>query len=106
MKKVLLYSALLLTAFSANSYAGEARVAHGVIHFTGSINRGPCEYSSTAWYRHAGRNDGISPAHAGKVPEPDNLCAGIADTSSISAHEVTNGSRATVLGKVVVVTFN
>lgn len=106
MKKILISTALLLVAFSAVSHANDGGATHGVIHFVGNIERGPCEYSTATWYRHAGRANGISPASAGRVPAANGLCAGVADTSSISTYEAASTSSSKVLGKVVVVTFH
>lgn len=106
MIRNLIATALVLSIFSTMSLANEAKTAHGVIQFVGSISRGPCELSTTDWYQHAGRLEGISPSHAGPVQASGNDCAGIADTSSIHAYEVTAASSTTPQGKVVVVTFN
>ncbi|AYF88951.1 hypothetical protein SA496_28020 [Pseudomonas sp. JS3066] len=106
MKKILISVALLLTVISAVSHASDGKTTHGVIHFVGSIERGPCEYSTATWHRHAGRANGISPNGAGAVPAASGLCAGVADTSSISTFEVASTSSSTIRGKVVVVTFN
>ncbi|MDH4582254.1 hypothetical protein E8F20_10275 [Pseudomonas sp. BN415] len=106
MKTILIVISLVLTALSAVSHATEEKTIHGVIHFVGSINRAPCDYSTADWYRHTGRSDGSSPRNAGAVPASSSVCAGIADTSSISTHEVAARSSTTVRGRVVVVTFN
>ncbi|MCO6060281.1 hypothetical protein NG726_26940 [Pseudomonas sp. MOB-449] len=106
MKTILISTALLLTAFSAVSHSSEDNTIHGVIHFSGSITRAPCEYSTATWHQHAGRSNGSTPDRAGAVPAPNNLCAGIADTASISSHEVAGTSSTRTRGKVVVVTFN
>ncbi|AOE82921.1 hypothetical protein [Pseudomonas sp. TCU-HL1] len=106
MKIILASTALLLTAFSADSYSNEEKTIHGIIHFVGSISRAPCEYPTATWHQHAGRTNSSSPDRAGAVPAPSNRCAGISDTSSISTYEVAGTSRTTTRGKVVVVTFN
>ena len=106
MKKILIPIATLLIASSAASYASDGKTTHGVIHFVGSIERGPCEYSTATWNRHAGRISGVSPSSAGAVPAANGICAGVADTSSISTYVVANSFRSTIRGKVVIVTFN
>ncbi|MBD2840473.1 hypothetical protein ID144_25845 [Pseudomonas sp. JM0905a] len=106
MTRNLIAAALVLTTLSAIPLAAEAKTAHGVIQFVGSLSRGPCELSATDWYQHAGRHEGISPSHAGPVQAPGNVCAGIADTSSIRVDEVAAASSTTPPAKVVVVTFN
>ncbi|MGF6693455.1 MULTISPECIES: hypothetical protein [Pseudomonas] len=106
MKTILIAISLVLTAFSAVSHATEEKTIHGVIHFVGSINRAPCDYSTADWYLHSGRSDGSSPRSAGAVPASSGMCAGIADTSSISTYEVAASSSTAVRGRVVVVTFN
>ncbi|MDH4563643.1 hypothetical protein [Pseudomonas sp. BN411] len=106
MKKILIPIAMLLIAFSAASQANDGKTTHGVIHFVGSIERGPCEYSTATWSRHAGRINGVSPGSAGAAPAANGICAGVADTSSIKTYEVASTSRSTIRGKVVIVTFN
>ncbi|WP_342246639.1 hypothetical protein [Pseudomonas sp. OTU5201] len=105
MKRVMFAIAFALSAAPAISFAGDEGKIHGVINFVGIIERGPCSLLTSDWFVHSGRTNGISPLHAGVIPAPGNMCAGIADTSSIHAFDVVSADTS-VKGKVVVVTFN
>ncbi len=102
MKNKKIAALIALVAASSAVHANESNtIATGVIHFTGAIVVGACEMPASEWYRHAGRDNGISPENAGPVPPSSNLCAGIVDTSSIRATSVAHTN-----GKIVTVTFH
>ncbi|MFZ6045987.1 hypothetical protein ACFW0H_07665 [Pseudomonas sp. CR3202] len=90
-----------LVIASSGVHANGSGSISGVIHFTGAIVVGACDMPASEWYRHAGRDNGISPKQAGPVPPSSNLCAGIVDTSSIKSTAVAHTN-----GKIVTVTFN
>jgi type 1 fimbria pilin len=96
---------IALAVSSGVSHAGEPGIHHGVIQFVGSIVRAPCELSPGDWYQHLGRVKGVSPTHAGSVPAASGVCAGIADTTSISSRKVSSSSSV-VQGELITITFN
>ena len=105
MKRLLLVAVIASGTFPAVLYADEPKTFHGVIHFVGSIVRGPCDMTPTEWHQHAGRTKGRNPSQAGALPASSNECAGIADTYSIRTEKVL-GAGNTVQGEYVIVTFN
>lgn len=104
IKKVAAMVALVV-ASSAVQASGSDSIS-GIIRFTGEIVVGACDMPASEWYRHAGRQDGRSPTHAGEVPPRNGVCAGIADTGSVTFTPVRHRENGTVSAGIVTVAFN
>ncbi|MBT8769306.1 hypothetical protein [Metapseudomonas boanensis] len=105
MKRLLLVAVIASGASPTVLYADEPKIFHGVIHFVGSIVRGPCEVAPAAWLQHAGRDQGRSP-HQAAVPAVEGNCAGVPDTHSISFTPVRNTRTGAFDAGTITVVFN
>lgn len=106
MKKPPIASVICLSALSAFSSASDLPVSSGVIRITGAIVKGPCLFPTAVWARHAGPPHGLgAPSTEAAVSAPSNLCAGIADTQSISTRTVRD-AQGVIQGRVVIVSYN